>query len=357
MAISRESFGLTKSGIETYQYIISNENGMKAVVSDFGAVLVQLLIPDEGELVDVVLGGSSVCDYEGNGCYLGSTVGRSANRIAGAKFTINGQEYHIPVNENDNNLHSGPDVYNERIWKAETCENTEGDSVTFSLDSPDGDQGYPGRLQISVTYTVTKDNSLKIHYYGSSDADTIVNLTNHSYFNLAGHNSGSILDHEVWIDADYITEADGHAIPTGRLLAVSGTPMDFTSPKKVGLEINRTDYEPIANGGGYDHNYCLNFYSSEAEKQEITLVASLKEPNSGRVMEVLTDLPGLQLYSGNFLNGNFTGKGGYVYENRTGICFETQYYPNAVNEPSFPSPVLKKGDIYDTTTVYRFKKN
>lgn len=355
MAIEKQSFGLTKSGKETFLYTLSNANGMKAMVSDFGAELVKLFVPNQGEgTTDVVLGGETVSDYEGNGGSLGATVGRSANRIANAKFTINGKEYHIPANENGNNLHSGPDVYNERIWAAEVKETEEGSSVTFTLNSPDGDQGYPGNLVISVTYTVTADNALKIHYVGKADQDTIVNLTNHSYFNLAGHNSGLITDHEVWIDADYFTEADGHAIPTGRLLPVQGTPMDFTEVKVVGKEIGRTDYEPIKNGGGYDHNYCLNAYDTKADKHEIALVASCRDPKTGRKMEVFTDLPGLQLYTGNFLGDEYVGKGGYVYHNRMGICFETQYYPNSVNEPAFPSPVLKAGDTYDTTTIYKF---
>lgn len=356
MGVIKQSFGFTKEKREASRFTITNTLGMKAVVSDFGAVLVELHVPDKnGAAADVVLGGETVSDYEGNGCYLGATVGRNANRIAGAAFELNGVKYQIPVNENSNNLHSGPQVYNERLWESEYGDDEMGSYVTFSLHSPDGDQGYPGTLDISVTYIVSaEENSLMIHYHGICDKDTIVNLTNHSYFNLGGHDSGTILGHKVWIDADYITEATAEAIPTGKLLAVSGTPMDFTTEKLVGQEIG-ADYEPIINGGGYDHNYCLNAYDKTAAEHEIALVARLSEETSGRSMEVYTDLPGLQLYSGNFLKGTFVGKGGYRYENRTGICFETQYYPNAVNEPSFPSPVLKAGEEYDTTTIYVFK--
>ena len=355
MAVTKESFGKTTKGVEAYKFTLTNSLGMKAVVTNFGAILVELHVPDrDGKDADVVLGGEKVSDYEENGTYIGSTVGRNANRIANAKFSINGKEYSIYANDNENNLHSAPDVYNERFWDFESGEDELGSFVTFRLHSADMDQGYPGNLDISVTYIVSAaENSLILHYNGICDQDTIVNLTNHSYFNLAGHNSGLITDQKVWINADTFTEATDKAIPTGKILPVAGTPMDFTTEKAVGKDIAK-EYTPLIYGGGYDHNYCLNPYDANADVHEVAKVASLYDEKSGRLMSVFTDLPGMQLYSGNFLKGAFTGKGGFVYESRFGICFETQYFPNAINEPSFVSPVLKAGEEYDTTTIYSF---
>lgn len=326
-------------------YTFENKNGMIMEVSDFGATLYALLVPDkDGNLCDVVLGYDSPEGYMGpSGTGFGATIGRNGNRIANGTFMLNGKTYQLDKNNNGNNLHSGLDYYHYRIWDVK--ETTES-SITFSLHSPDGDQGYPGTFDVDVTYTLTDENELKIDYYGVPDADTVVNMTNHSYFNLNGHASGNVLEHDLWVDADAFTATDEQLIPTGEIVSVEGTPMDFRVKKPVGRDIE-TDYEAIAFGGGYDHNWCLN------NDGKFTKVIELSSVMSGITMEVYTDLPGVQIYSGNFLE-NEPGKAGTVYKHRQGICFETQVYPDAINHENFPSPVCKKGEEYKTTTIYKF---
>lgn len=344
-----EEFGLTKDGQMAHLYTLENEHGMKAIISDFGAVLVSLLIPDRnGVVADVVLGMRTVAEYEHNDVFLGACVGRSANRIGGAQFTLNGQVYHLAVNDGPNNLHSCPGGYHERMWQAETDTEGPDESVTFSLHSPDGDQGYPGALDIAVTYTLTAANALMIHYNGVADADTVINLTNHSYFNLAGEGSGSAMDQLVWIDSDFFTHTDAGSIPDGELVPVEGTVMDFRTEKPIGRDIE-SDYEPLIAPGGFDHNWVLK------NGGELAVVASLTDPASGRKMTVHTDLPGIQFYAGNSLAGQCIGKSGKPYGKREGVCFESQYFPNAVNIPSFKSPVKRAGEPYDTTTIYSFE--
>ena len=313
-------------------------------VSDFGATLVTLLVPDrEGNLCDVVLGYDSPQEYQRGGTGFGATIGRNGNRIAKGSFVLNGKTYQLDTNNNGNNLHSGLDYYHYRMWNVkEVAEN----SITFSLHSPDGDQGFPGIFDVDVTYTLTDDNEIKINYLGETDADTVVNMTNHSYFNLDGHASGDVLEHELWVDADAFTATDEELIPTGEIVPVEGTPMDFRVKKLVGKEIDAT-YEAIAFGGGYDHNWCLNNGGKFAK------VAELSTALSGIKMEVYTDLPGVQIYAGNFLEAE-PGKSGVVYQRRQGICFETQFYPDAINHENFPSPICRKGEEYRTTTVYKF---
>ena len=326
-------------------YTFENKNGMIMEVTDFGATLYSLIVPDkDGNPVDVNLGYDDPQSYMGpSGTGFGATIGRNGNRIAKAQFTLNGKVYELDKNNNGNNLHSGLDYYHYRMWNVKgTTEN----SITFSLHSPDGDQGYPGTLDIDVTYTLTDDNELRIDYDGIVDADTIVNMTNHSYFNLNGHASGNILEHELWVDADAYTATDAELIPTGEIVAVEGTPMDFRTKKLVGRDID-ADYEATKLGGGYDHNWCLNNDGKFAK------VIELSSELSGITMEVYTDLPGVQIYAGNFLK-NELGKDGIVYKHRQGICFETQYYPDAVNHENFPSPICKAGEKYQTTTVYKF---
>ncbi len=338
-------FGKNTKGEEATLYTFENKNGMIMEVTDFGATLYSLQIPNEKqELCDVVLGYKDPVAYEtAKGTFFGATVGRNANRIGKASFVINGKTYQLDQNDGKNNLHSGYDFYNCRMWKVE--EVTES-SITLVLDSPDGDQGYPGNVQIAVTYTLTEDNTVQIDYEGTTDADTIMNLTNHSYFNLNGHASGSIVNHRVWMDADAFTRADAESIPTGEIVAVEGTPMDFREKKTVGRDIDE-EYEALVFGKGYDHNWCLNNDGCYAK------VAEMTGDQTGITMEVYTDLPGIQMYSGNFLVEE-QGKKDAVYKHRQGICFETQYYPDAINHENFDGPICKAGETYRTRTAYKF---
>ena len=341
----QKSFGKSVKGEETTLYIFENKNGMKMEVTDFGATLYAVRVPDKtGELKDVVLGYEDAAAYElGGGTFFGATVGRNANRIGNGKFTLNGVEYTLAKNNGENNLHSGLDFYSFRVWDVK--EVTES-SVVFALESPHMDQGYPGNLKMEVTYTLTDENEIRIAYKGVADQDTIVNMTNHSYFNLNGHESGNVLGHEMWIDADAFTMTDAGSIPTGEITPVDGTPMDFRTPKQVGLEID-ADYIAVQLGRGYDHNWCLN------NNREFAKVASLKGDLTGIQMEVYTDLPGVQVYTANYVESE-TGKDGVVYKQRQGLCFETQFYPDAINKPNFESPVCKAGEVYQTKTVYKF---
>lgn len=349
MGISTKSFGKTSKGEEANLYILENKNGMKAVFSDYGAVLVQLWVPDRnGRLADVVLGYDTLAEYEKNPTYFGSFIGRCGNRIGGAKFTIGGVEYKVEDNENGNCLHSGSVGYDRYLYEAETFAEDGAVGVSFSRLSPDMEQGFPGNLDITVTYTLTDDNELAIEYLGVSDKDTIVNLTNHSYFNLAGHDSGLVLDQQVLVDADAYTRTDKSLIPTGELTDVTGTPLDFRKRKPLSDGID-SDYEAIVLGGGFDHNFVLNHGGGEVE-----FAAELYDEKSGRLMEVYTDLPGMQLYSGNFIRDGLKGKGGCTYKKRAGVCFETQYFPNAVNTENFPSPVVKAYQEAESMTVYKF---
>lgn len=339
------TFGTTKDGKEAQLYLLKNQKGMKAYVSDFGASLVRLFVPDrDGNMADVVLGYDDAAGYECGTAGVGATVGRNANRIGGASVEINGVTYPLEKNDNGkNNLHSGSDYYQKRIWNVEDRAD---DRITFLLHSPDGDQGYPGALDMRVTYHLDDENALSIHYEAVPDQDTIINMTNHSYFNLNGHNSGSVLEHKVWLNADSFTPADAESIPTGEIRSVEGTPMDFRTAKEIGKEID-ADYEPLRFGGGYDHNWVLKNNGRFAKVAEVT------SEKSGIRMEVYTDLPGVQMYTANFLDHE-PGKDGAVYEKRSAVCLETQYYPDAIHHDNFPSPVCRKGMKYDSRTAYRF---
>lgn len=345
MSVTVEAFGTTKNGEKASLYTLSNSNGMKAVVSDFGAVLVKLFVPDKnGTLLDVVWGYDTVSGYENNGVFLGATIGRNANRIGNAKFTLNGTEYTLDSNDGSNNLHGGFDGYHARMWKTEIDETA--NAVVFSLESSDMDQGFPGNAKISVTYALKEDNTLELTYDAIADKDTIFNMTNHSYFNLEGAASDSILEQKVWIDADAFTEADAESIPTGTILPVEGTPMDFRAYRVIGQDID-ADYEPLRFGAGYDHNWVLK------NGGQFAPVARMKSDVSGIEMTVSTDLPGMQLYVGNFL-ADEEGKAGKKYARRSAACFETQYFPDAVNHESFVAPVFKAGEKYHTVTGYHF---
>lgn len=349
MGIRKESFGVTSDGFKASLYILENGNGTVVKLSDFGAVIAAIETKDrEGVLEDIALGYRDVSGYEKNPPGFGALIGRHANRIAKAEFTLNGVRYPLEKNDGENNLHSGGTGYQKRPWESIVSEGPLGPEVCFTLDSPDGDQGFPGNVRVSVTYTLTEDDSLMLSYEALTDADTVLNLTNHSYFNLAGHASGDVLKQKVWIDADYYTESDRELIPTGRILPVKGTPMDFNELKPIGQDIDE-DYEALVIGRGYDHNWVL-----KTADGEVSLVARMEDEQTGRGMEVYTDLPGVQFYTGNFLDGTDVGKDGAVYYQRNGACFETQYFPDSVHHENFPSPVLRAGRTFRSQTVFHF---
>lgn len=348
MSISKRKFGVTADEKQAHLYTITGENGMEATVTDYGAILVSLVVPDaQGVRKDLVLGYDNLADYEVNSCFFGATIGRSANRIGGAAFTIDGTEYHPAANENGNNLHT--DFYHgfhKVMWDARIQE--EEQAVKFSYVSPDGENGFPGTLKISVTYKLLPDMGIQIAYDGVSDKKTLINVTNHSYFNLGGHDAGSICDETMMLCADGFTEILPGAIPTGKILPVEGTPMDFRTAKRIGDEID-AEYEQLTLVQGYDHNWVLNTEYGKLEK-----IAQVEDEKAGRVMEVWSDLPGVQFYAGNCITPQ-TGKGGAHYDRRCALCLETQYFPNSVNIPEFIQPVFDAGQPYHTTTVYRFR--
>ena len=344
MSIATTNFGKTKDGAAVTRYTITNKNGLSVSAIDYGANIVSLMVPDKnGILEDIVLGFDEVAGYEVNGCFFGAFIGRHGNRIGQAKFELNGKTYELEKNDGANNLHGGTPGYHQVMYQASTTDN----SVTFSRVSPDMEQGYPGNLDISLTYTLTDDNELKLDYVTKSDQDTLCNLTNHSYFNLKGHKGGEITDHIVTIKANGFTGTSDDLIPDGSIVDVTDTPMDFRKPRRVADDID-SDYAPIVLAGGYDHNFVLDKPEGSFEK-----VAEVTEETSGRTMEVYTDLPGMQLYSGNFIEKE-NGKERQIYTKRTGICFETQYFPNSINVPEFTPCVLKAGDTFRSTTVYKF---
>ena len=335
-------FGTLPGGQETNLYTIAC-GGLTAVITDLGATLVKLLVPDaDGNPADVVLGYDNSDDYVSNPCFLGATVGRSANRIGGAAFELNGRTFNLTPNENTNSLHSGPDFYHARLWKV--LSHTES-AISLELFSPHGDQGFPGNATIRVTYSLDTEGGLHIIYDGVCDQDTIFNLTNHSYFNLAGHeNTAAAMDQLLMIPGRFFNAADALSIPTDELRKVEDSPMDFRSPKPIGRDINE-DYDALNLQGGYDHNW----------EVFCNPCAILQDSISGRTMSVYTDCPGVQFYAGNFLNG-LSGKDSTVYGKRSGICLETQYYPDSIHHPEWPQPITKAGEPYHSETVYRFTR-
>ena len=345
MAVEVKAFG-EKDGRQVSLYILTNANGMKAEVTDFGANLVSLWVPVEGdEARDVVQGFDSVEGYAKNPSFFGSTIGPNANRIANASFTIDGVTYPLDANDGANNLHSHRELgYHKRMWDAECGENC----VVLRLTDEDGSMGFPGNKVFTVTYTLGDDNDLRIAYQATSDKKTVINPTNHTYFNLDGHGAGTILDHELWLNASAYTPVVAGAIPTGEIAPVAGTPMDFTTPKKVGLEID-ADFEQLDLTGGYDHNWVLDGWDGSLKH-----FATLKSTDGKVVMKAYTTLPGVQFYAGNCIGAD-TGKEGAAYGRRCGLCLETQFYPNAVNTPEFPSCVFGGDTEYDSVTVYRFE--
>ena len=350
MAVITEPFGLTQAGKEIKLFTITNNKGSILRVTNMGAVWVGMVVRDKnGNMKDVVLGLKSGDRYE-TASYdaFGGTVGRSANRISHCRFTLNGKEYVLADNDSGCNLHSGPDMYYFRLWDYETTEGELGSSVTFSLVSPDKDQGMPGTLNVSVTYTLTDDNAVEIHYEGISDQDTVANMTNHSYFNLGGHDSGNVYEQTMQLNATtYTPVIDSKSIPTGEIAPVVGTPMDFTQPKAIGKEID-ADFEQLQMTGGYDHNFVL-----DKPEGAFDWMAKAYCEKTGIALEAYTDCPGVQFYAANFVD-NEKGKNGAVYDKRHAFCLESQYCPNAVNDTHFAQPFLKAGEKYDTKTVYRF---
>ena len=351
MSITKRSIGSTKGGQEVTFYEMKNKNGLTATVTDLGAAWVGLTAPDkDGVFKDVLLGYDDPDTlYENPGC-MGSIVGRNANRIGGASFTLNGKVYELSKNNNGNNLHSGPDMLQKRHFEAREGSISGADFVIFKMESPNGDQGYPGTLLIEIVYTFTDFNDLIIEYkLRAGSEDTIANFTCHPYFNLAGHDSGDMLDQELWIDAADICEIDDNCLTTGKLLPVKNTPFDFRSPKAIGRDIAVSNQQLKNAGGGYDHNFCLDHRLGRMK-----LAASARDPKSGRYMEVYTGMPGIQLYTANSMDENVTAKGGAHYKKYGGFALETQFYPNAINNGDWEQPVIFADEIKYFLTTYKF---
>ena len=347
--VTERVFGELRTGENVSIFHLENESGAYAEVLQYGAILVKLCVPDkDGKLTDVVLGYDDMQGYLTNGCFFGATIGRNGNRIEDARFSIYGEEVVLARNENCNNLHSGPDGFEKKMWEVENIDEKK-NSVTFFRISPDGENGFPGELRISVKYEFTDENELKITYQGVSDKTTVANMTNHSYFKLSGEGSGNVLGQYLTIHAGYFTPVrDSQSIPTGEYAPVAGTPMDFTRMKPIGQDIE-ADYDQLKFTGGYDHNYVTDNYS-EGHKRNI---ASAYSPVTGIAMDVVSDCPGVQFYAGNFIEKE-AGKNGHIYGRRDGFCLETQAEPNAVNVESFHSPLLEEGDTYRSDTSYKF---
>ena len=346
--VTQRTFGTLPSGEKVQIYHLENKSGAFAEVLQFGAILVKLCVPDrDGRLTDVVLGYDDLAGYEVNGCFFGATIGRSGNRIAQSRFTLDGKEIVLTPNEGANNLHSGPDGFEKKMWTASEISEDK-NAVTFSRISPDGENGFPGEFNVSVTYEMTEENELRIVYGGVCDQTTIANMTNHSYFNLAGEGSGSAMDQYLTIHAEQYTPVGEESIPLGENAAVEGTPMDFRKAHKIGDEIE-ADFEQLRITGGYDHNYVTDGYN----KASIREIAEAWSEKTGIQMNVLTDCPCVQFYAANFVDQEH-GKNGHVYNKREAFCLETQVEPNAVNVENFHSPILEAGERYYSETIYRF---
>jgi aldose 1-epimerase len=345
-SVEKMDFGKTDDGTPVELYVLTNGAGMKAKVISYGAILTELQVADrDGKFDNVVLGFDDLKGYLTRHPYFGATVGRVANRIAKGKFTLDGKEYSLAVNNGPNALHGGLKGFDKAVWKAESFQNPDGVGVKFSYLSKDGEEGYPGNLSVTVTYTLTEHNEIKIDYSATTDKATPINLSNHSYFNLAGPKSGDILGHELLLAADEYTPVDDTLIPTGAIKSVKGTPLDFTTPATIGSRIAQLKGQPV----GYDHNFVLR-----GGGKALALAARVREPKTGRVMEMHTTEPGVQFYTGNFLDGKLKGTGGVVYNKHQGFCLEAQHYPDSVNHADFPSVILRPGKTYTQTTIYKF---
>ncbi len=330
-------------------YTLKNSKGAEVRISNYGAIVQALYMPDRnGNFEDIVLGYDSLDPYIKNNPYFGAIVGRFGNRISKGKYTLDGKSYQLTINNGQNSLHGGKNGFDKKVWDAKEVKSKLGAALKLTYISPDGEEGYPGNLTLSVLYTLTNKNELKIEYYAATDMPTILNPTHHSYFNLSGNPGNTILNNIIKINAGKFTPIDSEFIPTGELRSVVNTPMDFRKPTAIGSRINKDD-EQLKNGKGYDHNFVLINYNGKVRK-----AASLFDPLSGRYMEVYTDQPGLQFYSGNFLNGTIIGKRGITYNYRCGVCLEAQHFPDSPNEIKFPTVVLRPGEEYHQTTIYKF---
>ena len=347
-SVTKQSYGKTSAGENVDLYTLRNSKGVEAKITNYGGIVVSLKVPDRnGKFDDVVLGFNDLESYlTKNDPYMGALIGRYGNRIAKGRFTLNGVEYKLAVNNGENHLHGGLKGFDKVVWTGREMKTPAGPAVVLTYLSKDGEEGYPGNLNVRVVYTLTNNNELKIDYSATTDKDTVTNLTHHSYFNLAGEGNGDILNHLVTINGNRFVPTDAGSIPTGELKSVAGTPFDFLKATAIGARINQDD-EQLKFGNGYDHTWVIN-------GRGMRLAATAYESTSGRVMQVWSTEPGMQFYTGNFLNGTLTGKSGKTYARRTGFCFETQHYPDSPNQPSFPTTTLKKGATYKSTTIYRF---
>lgn len=348
-AVTKAAFGRLPDGRPVESFTLTNAGGVEVRVISYGAIIVSVRVPDrDGRLDDVVLGHDDLQGYLDKPAYLGALIGRYGNRIAGGRFSLDGKTYSLVTNNGPNHLHGGTRGFDKVLWKTEPFEKAGAAGLVFSRVSPDGEEGYPGRLDVRVTYTLNDRNELSFEYVATTDKPTIVNLTQHSYFNLAGDGKRDILGHELTIEADRYTPVDKTLIPTGVLAPVAGTPFDFRKPAAIGARIG-ADHEQIRHGGGYDHNYVLNRSGGA-----LALAARVYEPTTGRTMDIATTEPGVQFYSGNFLDGSIKGKAGRAYAHRYGFCLETQHYPDSPNKPAFPSTVVRPGTEYRSKTVLTF---
>jgi aldose 1-epimerase len=345
--LGRQLFGHTPDGTPVYLFTLRNAQGAEARICNYGGLVLSLKVPDRnGKMGDVVLGYDNLDNYIKETPYFGALIGRYGNRIAKGQFTLDGRQYTLATNNYPNSLHGGVKGFDKVVWQPSLLTSPQGPGLKLTYLSHDGEEGYPANLSVTAVYTLTEDNALKLEFTATTDRNTVLNLTHHSYFNLAGH--GDILQHVVTMAADKFTPVDSTLIPTGELKPVDGTPFDFRKPTAIGLRIGQDD-EQLKFGKGYDHNWVIN-----KRVGEMTLMARVAEPTTGRIMEVSSTEPGLQFYSGNFLDGTLKGKGGWVYQFRNGVCMEPQHYPDSPNQPSFPSVVLHPGDTYHNTIIYKF---
>ncbi|MFT5366336.1 MAG: aldose 1-epimerase [Candidatus Latescibacterota bacterium] len=345
MSLTSQPFGTTTEDQKVTQYTLTNSNDCQVKIITYGAIVTSITVPDRnGQIADVVLGHDTLDGYESAPAYLGAVVGRYGNRIRNGQFELNGQTHTLATNNGPNHLHGGLHGFNQMVWHAEASEATQ--SVHLTHTSPNGHEGYPGTLTAQVTYTLTDHNALKIQYRATTDQSTVVNLTNHSYFNLAG--AGTIVDHTLTLNASHFTPVDDTLIPTGEICPVQNTPFDFTTPTRIGDRIDAENNQ-IRHGGGYDHNWVMDNWN-----QSLNEIAIVNDPTSGRIMTVSTTEPGVQFYTGNFLDGSIVGKQGHTYGKRSGLCLETQHFPNSPNQPNFPITTLNPGEEYQSETVYTF---
>jgi aldose 1-epimerase len=348
-AVEKESFGKTKDGTEVFLYTLKNKSGMEAQITNFGGIVVSLKAPDRnGKIDDVVLGFDKLADYEAPDPYFGAIIGRYANRIANGRFTLEGKQYQVSVNEPPNMLHGGKVGFDKKVWQVIEDGSPRDQRLHLHYLSKDGEEGFPGNLSVDVIYTLNDKNELRIDYAATTDKPTVLNLTNHNYYNLKGQGDGEIVDHVVQINASKFTVVDKNLIPTGALRSVAGTPFDFRKPEKISARIG-DDNEQLKLGLGYDNNFVI-----DNGGKSLTLAARVHEPTTGRILEVLTTEPGVQFYTGNHMEGEMAGKAGKMYKFRYGLCLETQHYPDSPNHPAFPTTELKPGQKFHSTSVYRF---